>query len=132
MAGVAIMFRYQILRLFVGAMIVPAATGLAVADSSFDMRGGQSAVVRPTLPHSAREEITHPNHFRHPPDHTVVGVPLFFFDEEMPEPEPDVVIMNPPPLSPQPTPCPPGPPEKTFTTETTNGVSIIRGHSDRC
>lgn len=56
-----------------------------------------------------------------------------FFDEEPYIAAPTPVVENPPPIpAPAPQACPPGPPEPTFTTETTNGVHIIRGHSDRC
>lgn len=67
------------------------------------------------------------------------ATPFVFFDggsllDEDPYIAPQtLVIESPPPVSgPAPQACPPGPPELTFTTETTNGVRIIRGHSDRC
>jgi len=65
--------------------------------------------------------------------------PFVFFDDgslvdEVPYVAPQtLVVESPSPVSvPVPQACPPGPQEPTFTTETTNGVRIIRGHSDRC
>jgi len=56
-----------------------------------------------------------------------------FVDDEPYDAAPTLVVESPPPVpAPAPQACPPGPPEPTFTTETTNGIQIIRGHSDRC
>lgn len=56
-----------------------------------------------------------------------------FLDDEPYVAAPTPVVESPPPIpAPAPQACPPGPSEPTFTTETTNGIHIIRGHSDRC
>lgn len=56
-----------------------------------------------------------------------------FLDDEPYVAAPTLVVESPPPIpTPAPQACPPGPPEPTFTSETTNGVRIIRGHTDRC
>lgn len=67
------------------------------------------------------------------------GTPFMFFDggslldDEPYIAAPTPIVESPPPVSaPAPQACPLGPPEPTFTTDTTNGVRIIRGHSDRC
>lgn len=67
------------------------------------------------------------------------GIPFVFFDgsflldEEPYIAPPTLVVESPPPASgPASRACPSGLPESTFTTETTNGIRIIRGHSDRC
>lgn len=71
--------------------------------------------------------------------HALSATPFVFFDggsfldEEPYVAAPTLVVESPPPApGPASQACPPGPPESTFTTETTNGIRIIRGHSDRC
>jgi len=67
------------------------------------------------------------------------ATPFVFFDggslldDEPYVAAPTLVVESPPPVpAPVPQACPPGPPQPTFTTEITDGVRIIRGHTDRC
>lgn len=121
----------------------------AAADGGFgfstmgDGRFGSHTVV--ASPHSLDRAIdrAHDHFFsQHRPfkgRSALSATPLVFFDggsfldEEPYVAAPTLVVESPPPVpAPAPQACPPGPPEPTFTTETTNGVRIIRGHTDRC
>jgi len=126
------MSRYRVLFLLVDFVTAIATLGYASAESSLDLHGGRPMAIEPKSSLGARrDDGHHPFHdFR---QHIIIGVPLFFFDPEPINTEPEIEVVPPsPPLSPTQQRCPPGPSEPTFTTEMTNGVQITRGHSDRC
>jgi hypothetical protein len=126
------------LMVLVATVAVTGIATLAVAESDLDLHTGHPPIVRPSPLHGFHEKGFHQPEFHHFRRHEFVGVPFIFFDDEMPEYEPYFEVATPspspspsPPL-PTPQPCSPGPREKTFTTEVSNGVQIIRGHSDQC
>ena len=136
LAGIVMMDRYLVSSLLIGIIVGMAPEGSAIADSDFDLHGGRPVTVQPNSPPGARPEMGHSHHIHDFQHHPVVGVPLLFFDNELLELEPEIRFVNPPspppPSLPVQQPCLPNPGEQTFTTEMTNGVRIIRGHSDRC
>lgn len=131
--SIVAMGRHLALFLLAGVTVGAAPVGSAAADSSFDMHGGPPATIQPNSLLGARRPMGHSHQFDDFRHHTIVGVPLFFFfGERIPTAEPEIEFVAPPPPPPPQPPCPPGPRDPTFTAEVTDGVRIIRGHSDRC
>lgn len=124
-----------LLMVLVVTVAVTGIATLAVAESDFDLHTGQPPIVRPSSLHGFHQKGLHQPELHHFPNHEFAGVPFIFFDDETSGYEPYFEVATPPPPPPQQTkwqPCSPGPREKTFTTEVSNGVRIIRGHSDQC
>src|SRR5215469_12566352 len=129
------MGRYTVLLIAVTVVATSIATSV-VADSDFDQHTGRPPIMRPSLRNVHQNGLRLPE-FSHFPRKEFVGVPfIILFDDEITEYEPyfDVATPSsrPPPQTPQLQPCLPSTEEKTFTTEVTNGVRIIRGHANQC